>query len=223
MITIDPSGGLCNRLRALDSAIALSKAINKPLHLIWRKNNQANELNCNFSSLFAIPSVIKKLSQPFTPYLLKKIIKKLHFYRFKYQKTYFQKDIESLIKINYDFNNLKNFKSVYISTISKFYINQHFFSDFTPKPEIAAIVSKIVKQFDCHTIGVHIRRADNFKSRKVSAVKKFENQMNLEMTLNPMVNFFLATDDQDVETFFKEQFRDKGIILEFIYRNCLSN
>ena len=212
MLIIDPSGGLCNRLRALDSAIALAKAIDKPLHLIWRKSNKSNELNCNFSSLFVIPSVIKKLSQPYTPHFVKKFIKKLHIYQLKYQRTYFQNDVESLLEINYNFENFRNFRSIYISTISKFYRNPHPFSDFVPKPEIATIVNDIVRGFDFNTIGVHIRRADNLKSKSVSTIKKFENRMNLEMTLNPTVNFFLASDDQDVETFFRKRFKGKILV-----------
>ena len=212
MFTVDPSGGLCNRLRVLDSAIALAKAIDKPLHLIWRKNNRLNELNCNFSSLFIIPSVIKKLSEPYTPHIVKKIIKKLHLYQLKYQKTYFQKDVESLLKINYNFENFRNSRSIYISTLSKFYRNPHPFFDLVPKPEITTIVNDIVRGFDFNTIGVHIRRADNLRSKSVSTIKKFEARMNLEMTLNPTVNFFLATDDLNVETFFRGRFKNKIIV-----------
>lgn len=212
MLIIDPAGGLCNRLRALDSAIALAKAINKPLHLIWRRNNRLNELNCNFSSLFNIPDIITKLSQPYTPHFVKRIIKNLYLYQFKCQRTYFQKDIENLLKRNYNFVKIRNYRSIYISTASKFYNNPHPFSDLVPKPKISNIVNDIVNRFNSNTVGVHIRRTDNINSRSISGIKKFMKKMDGEIHQNPQINFFLATDDPKVEKFLVERYFEKVIV-----------
>ena len=212
MLIIDPAGGLCNRLRALDSAIALAKAINKPVNLIWRRNNRLSELNCNFSSLFNTPEIITKLSQPYTPHFVKRIIKNLHLYQFRCQRTFFQKDIENLLKRNYNFANIRNYRSIYISTASKFYNNPHPFSDFVPKPEITNIVNDIVKRFDSNTIGVHIRRTDNLHSRSISGIEKFIEKMEGEIHQNSQTDFFLATDDPKVEKFFVERYSEKVIV-----------
>ena len=48
-IFLKTKGGLCNRLRAIDSAIILSKKIDKKLIVIWENNN---DLGANFKDLF---------------------------------------------------------------------------------------------------------------------------------------------------------------------------
>ena len=49
MITFVPVGGLANRMRAIDSAIALAQDTNHELQIIWFKDQG---LNCSFCDLF---------------------------------------------------------------------------------------------------------------------------------------------------------------------------
>ena len=42
MIIIEPMGGLCNRLRALDSAISLKEGYNTELRVVWILNSKCN-------------------------------------------------------------------------------------------------------------------------------------------------------------------------------------
>lgn len=51
-----PQGGLCNRLRALDSAILLSRAHNAKLKVVWECND---ELNCDCRRLFTLPPEVE--------------------------------------------------------------------------------------------------------------------------------------------------------------------
>lgn len=53
MILLFPYGGLCNRLRAYDAGLTLSRISKKPLFVFWEKNA---ELNCSFSSLYLQPT-----------------------------------------------------------------------------------------------------------------------------------------------------------------------
>lgn len=52
MIYLKPFGGLCNRMRTIDSLIKLCQIHNEDLTILW-VNDSA--LNCSFSSLFQIP------------------------------------------------------------------------------------------------------------------------------------------------------------------------
>ena len=49
MLIIQPIGGLCNRMRAINSAMVLAKKQNKKLKVIWNVNA---ELGCPFEELF---------------------------------------------------------------------------------------------------------------------------------------------------------------------------
>lgn len=49
MIYLKPSGGLCNRMRSIESALNLCEKYNVDLTVLWIKNQN---LNCDFESLF---------------------------------------------------------------------------------------------------------------------------------------------------------------------------
>lgn len=49
-IWLVPVGGLANRMRAIDSAVALSRQCGSELHIVWFKDPG---LNCRFDQLFA--------------------------------------------------------------------------------------------------------------------------------------------------------------------------
>lgn len=57
MIHIEPYGGLCNRMRVLESAVSLADTLGRKVHLIWCNNK---ELTCQFDRLFRpIEHVVK--------------------------------------------------------------------------------------------------------------------------------------------------------------------
>ena len=49
-IWLVPVGGLANRMKAIDSAVALSRQCGSELHIVWFKDPG---LNCRFDQLFA--------------------------------------------------------------------------------------------------------------------------------------------------------------------------
>ena len=49
MITLEPFGGLANRMRVIASGLWLMKESNQELEVIWNLNE---DLNCNFDTLF---------------------------------------------------------------------------------------------------------------------------------------------------------------------------
>ncbi|MEH6679313.1 MAG: hypothetical protein V7724_02140 [Sediminicola sp.] len=52
MIYLKPLGGLCNRMRTIDSLITICKAKQEDMTVLWVKDNS---LNCSFGDLFLVP------------------------------------------------------------------------------------------------------------------------------------------------------------------------
>lgn len=202
MITIEPMGGLCNRLRTLDAALALGKSLDRKVQVIWY---QHAGLNCRFDELFEKMPGISRLYQ---------IPVKLGVWRLRnFSHRYFARswdyyanpeDIWKAICEGYDFNNLKNYRKIYIASWSRFYSPPIFFQGFRP-------VAALQKTIDDHQnvsemIGVHIRRTDHEKAIQESPTEKFLALMQQEISENPSTNFFLATDDPFEEARLRDVF-----------------
>ena len=56
MLIIETNAGLCNRMRAVASAVVLGKEYDLPVKIVWPRNKA---LNCRFETLFEdIPGVV---------------------------------------------------------------------------------------------------------------------------------------------------------------------
>lgn len=220
MITLEPQGGLANRMRTIASGLWLMKESNQELEVIWNLNE---DLNCNFDILFnqiQDVSIIDKREKDFFvhhtnhPKLNKRI------------KGYFK---NRLLGIGYcinetDFYNLiwknkiaideiarKN-KNIYIRTCQEFGSNYNEFKFFLPSQSIQQIINEEVFKFNEDTIGIHIRRTDNINSIAQSPVELFISKMEEEVQKNSNVIFFLATDDLETEQELLIRFGSKIIV-----------
>ena len=223
MIYIEPRGGLANRMRALASAISIAKELNRKLTCIWLENS---ELNASFESLFKKIEYVEFLNS-------KKKYKNL---KFSDQQKAYKKAIVKIINkfwgIDYnvkekdfsefDINERHEFiKSkiikndrIYINTCEQFCNIGNVLNFFQPTEEINLLISSITKKFDSNTIGIHIRRTDNYLSIQNSPTSLFIEKINSILTKNPNTNFFLSTDDKSVEHNLIELFGDKIITFE---------
>ena len=211
MITIEPLEGLCNRMRVLDSAIQLSKQINKALTVVW---NLDCNLNCRFEELFITPKTCSKIknkdmnnrfsiNQLFTTfYKMRRILTN--------DKCLFQKDVEFLKKNSYKFDDLKQYGSIFISTYTRFFYSKHSFDEFIPVANLRQIIMSYVANFD-EIIGVHIRRTDSPLSEKWSPIPAFIECMNREIEKNHRIKFFVATDSPAVEGQIKKIYGERII------------
>jgi hypothetical protein len=245
MITLEPQGGLANRMRVIASGLWLMKESNQELEVIWNLNE---DLNCNFDLLFHYMqdiSIIDKREKDF--YVCHTNHPKLN----KRIKGYFK---NRLLGMGYcinepDFYNLiwknkmaidkiarKN-KNIYISTCQEFGSNYNEFKFFLPSQSIQQIIDEQVSKFNKNTIGIHIRRTDNVRSIAESPIELFISKMEKEVEKNSSVNFFLATDDKETEQHLLNRFGSKiivykkvldrnlerGIIDAVVDMYCLSN
>lgn len=219
VICIKPIGGLCNRLRVIDSAIALAKENHSSVHVIWQMNA---DLNCRFEDLFDLPASIDKLVQSSKSGLLNKVVEK--FYRTKvggiFQDLYLRYIVRSFdLVLTYElmesykardyqgcnFVGMTANKRVYITTFHTFYNSARPFADFVPVRQLQNIIDDYTQQFD-NVIGVHIRRTDNRQSLAFSPTTEFVELMQAEVCKDSNVRFFVATDSQSEEEYLNQTF-----------------
>ncbi len=214
MIVLKPNGGLCNRLRSVDSGMVLSRLTNKPLKVLW---TLSPDLNCSFHSLFELPDNttvvdIKPVRRP--SFQLLKNIFFLYDYgmaRMKYQHVIFQSQMDRLREQKYDFTQLGRYRSVYITCCSRFGRIERKFQMHKPTEFIRSIVETYTARYASHTVGVHVRRADHHIAKASSPEEGFIHAMDQEIQQHPNVKFFLASDSPEVMSRFIKRYEDRVI------------
>lgn len=205
MLIIQPSGGLCNRMRVINSAWELAKRRKEKLIVLWYL---CPELNCAFEDLFLPirePGIkiinIKSLKDP----------RKL-FYQLTAAQRFGNDDIlnhKTDGVLHQDFyDSLK--KRVYLFTWEHFYPSSdyHF---YVPTRSLQARIDAFTKDFAPRCVGVHIRRTDNAVSMGKSTTEQFLAEMKKELSSHPQTRFFLATDDSREEELLRAEFPGKII------------
>lgn len=201
MLIIQPSGGLCNRMRVINSAWELAKRRKEKLIVLWYL---CPELNCSFESIFQPVDEIQiinitSLKDP----------RKL-FYQLTAKQRFGNDDIlnnKTNGVLNDDFyKQLK--KRVYLFTWEHFYPSQdyHF---YTPTKSLQERIGSFTERFGERCVGVHIRRTDNAVSMGKSTTEQFIALMQKELEAHPETIFFLATDDKKEEALLRETFPGK--------------
>lgn len=203
MLIIQPSGGLCNRMRVINSAWELAKRRKEKMLVLWYL---CPELNCPFESLFQpVKEIrilnIRSLKDP----------RKL-FYQITARQRFGNDDIlqnKTDGVLHEDF--FKSLKSpVYLFTWEHFYPSSdyHFFA---PTDELQRRIDAMTASFGQRSVGVHIRRTDNTVSMGKSTTEQFLALMEAELKAFPETRFFLATDDKKEEALIRKVFPGKII------------
>jgi hypothetical protein len=78
-------------------------------------------------------------------------------------------------------------------------------------------IDKNSAKFTIKTIGVHIRRTDHLQSIVKSPLQSFIEVMSSDLRKDPEVNFYLATDDPEVEVILVNKFPGKIMLYEKEY------
>ena len=202
MIIIQPIGGLCNRMRAINSALVLAEKRSEKLHVLWNINP---ELGCPFEQLF----------QPTDRFILRNIRSKFDPVKMAYQLSCSRIGNDE-IRSNRNENGL--LESYYTSLPKRLYIatEEHFFPNsdfgaFHPSDEIRKKADGILREKAGRLVGVHIRRTDNKPAISGSSSDAFVKAMEKELTQHPDTIFYLATDDLSEEAALRERFEGKII------------
>ena len=211
MISLAPLYGLCNRMRAVDSAVSLCRNIDSPLKVYWVK---ASNMNCAFMDLFEpIPGVEVIERDP--SFALMDSETKL--YHPRLQKllpdwtVLNHNDIKSLTyELGFDFRRLKG-RNVLMASFVRFFPTANMYDIFVPIKPLQQRIEEETALFHQHTIGIHIRRTDHKESITYSPIELFERAIEKEIALNPEVNFYLASDCSDTKQQLYRKFGERII------------
>lgn len=207
MITVQPGGGLCNRMRTMNSAYFLAEKLGQELKVLWRKDPS---LNCSFEKLFEKPEGIKieDFHYSFSPKRL--LPKHLAHTCLSLQdiSNYTEKGNRMLPQSVIDSFG----KHIYIDTCQQF-LDHPDYHIFVPVPPVRERIKEITKEYGDSCIGVHIRRTDSVKSIEASSTAAFADKMKEELEKNPAVRFYLATDDKQEEEAIRKVFGDRILSL----------
>lgn len=202
MVIIQPSGGLCNRMRVINSSLELARRKGTSLLVLWYCSE---ELNAPFESLFEPVKEFKVIN--FTSL---KDPRKL-WYQLTARTRINNEAIERHTldgTLQQDF-----FDSIrlpaYIFTWEHFYPADEYFRLFKPTAELQNRIDQVTKNFTADMVSVHIRRTDQINSIAYSKTENFIELMNREIEDNPNVRFFLATDDREEEALLRKTFPDR--------------
>lgn len=200
MLIIQPIGGLCNRMRSINSAYKLAAMRGERLTVIWFCNQ---ELGCSFDSIFQLNPTIHLIN------ITSKFDIRKMFYQFTSQvignEEIRANKIDRTLNDNFR-SSLK--KRCYIATEEHFYPADSY-ELFQPLPELQQRIGAIISGFSAHTVGIHIRRTDNLPSIHKSATENFVSAMREELHKNPDTLFYLATDDAMEEAHLRNFFPDR--------------
>ena len=199
MIIIQPSGGLCNRMRVINSGWRLARERKERLLVLWNCNP---ELNCPFEDLFV----------PVREFRIASIHSVADPRKLFYQKTarsYLTND-EILAHRGADGRLSDEYaqalkSNIYIFTWEQFYPSEDYHL-FTPTAEMQARIEELTSRFGDSCVGVHIRRTDNRPAIGKSSTESFTDCMRKELEKDPDTHFYLATDDLEEERVLRQAY-----------------
>lgn len=218
MITFIPVGGLANRMKGIDSAVALAQDVQTELRIIWYKDQG---LNCRFDQLFqplGIPN-IKLKEASFTDFFLYDRPRRKNFWMprlfqaLKFHSCFYEEKTTALLHKNFDFKQWYTHKNAYIASCVYFYPqnNKKRFSIFKPLPALQQRIETITQPFNASTWGIHIRRTDNITSIAESPTDEFIIRMQEQISRDKKSLFYLATDSEEDKQRLKEMFKERLI------------
>ena len=217
-ITLVPTGGLCNRMNAILSAIAVVHKFKERYNfsIYWHKNR---ECYADFDELF-LPikenyMTIGKLSK----YYLIGGGKRYLYFPQTIRKFMFDASFNGSEVFDLDFTALMDKKKkVYIKSSNRFCpwgIGRSHGKYFRPIPIIEEDITAVTEQYAPNTIGVHVRRTDNDWAIKSSPTEKYVALMKKEIEQDPSCKFYVASDDGQEKKRLRDLFGERIITHEW--------
>ncbi len=224
MIVVKPNLGLANRMRVLNSCLALSIFSGAKIQVIWKKDKT---LNCGFEDIFKPIDNIEIVAESkiFSFYSAQRPVMQ------RFHKRYYRKLLNQYYALNNKFFNEQSVVSkrfdddywkklkgnIIIDTCHDFFsqtAEYNYYHEFIPVPEIQSKIDQLTKYFDQTIIGIHIRRSDNIQARSISKQEFFFAKVHDMIEKNAEAKFYLSTDDLQTEILFKDAFKNNIIIHE---------
>ncbi len=218
MICLTSTAGLCNRLRALDSSILLSRKTGHRLSVWWPVNGACA---AQFGDLFepldvaTCDSLLAKtfLATAFSdtrPAVLLRLALRGRGWRSlegKLNQLFYPDrgplDVTAIEEVSKS-------KVVCIRSDSAWLYPEDF-SWLVPRSRIRETVASVISGFASMTIGVHIRRGDHTVAAAMNSTEVFTNAMKERITTHPESMFYLATDSATVRNQIVREFEGRII------------
>lgn len=221
-IKLLPHAGLCNRLRAISSAVFVAKEIGCPLTIYWSNNEECASTYQDLFEPINIDIPINIIEYKGVKY---SIARKKNLYFPKFLRL-FSVDKEILnfnCKEDGDIFPLIPRNGVtLIQTCHSLSQHYDFQTLFKPVSSILDVIKSVTDHYSDNTIGLHIRRTDNVQAIAHNDISSFEDCINKELESVSNTKFYLATDDIEVKKYLKEKYGDAIISLDLpLNRNTL--
>lgn len=216
--TLVPVGGLGNRLQAICSAIVYCQGKGRSLQILWFKDKG---LNCSYDKLFHLNPNLSDVvikNADLMDHVLRDNPRKKNFWIPKFfEKLIFDKCIYywdgfSVKKTTppYD-DQLSDYKNIYMVSCGPYWMRDDMWQNIVLSDEIEERVNRITAGFGQNTVGIHVRRTDNWNTMKYSPTELFIDAMEKEIARDGDVCFFLASDSLAEKTRLKEMYGDRII------------
>ncbi len=206
MIFLLPKAGLCNRLQAIDSSLALARRFGTGLHVTWVRSPNCH---CRFRDLFEprhLPYRVLELDAGLPLRVYKKSTRRIfsHFNNIHINQKRMRRHRDD----REWFETLQKRRHIFINTFWPFYNqpDKPLLARFQPRPALQRMINSYTRE---NQIGVHVRQTDCKRAIAHSPLEKFVEQMARELSIDPSVRFFLSTDDSSAEQYFLDAFPGK--------------
>lgn len=206
MITAIPEGGLCNRMRVIASARLLAKAAGTGLLVKWYRTP---DLNCSFADLF-MPSPLFQVDEADQMNKLSKAVARVGEKAARLSGRAWLGAAETAPgKFDADAAaSLARSSDLTIRTNSRLMVEEGMYQCFQPSALIESMLLPYQTRLR-HSVGVHIRRADNVQAIEFSPLSQFLNLMRQELERDPDTHFFVATDSKETFAEVKSEFGER--------------
>lgn len=200
-ITLVPHGGLCNRLNAIASALAYGESQpDVDIQIFWHKWYLCN---CRFRDLF------KQLPAPYPQVEeLGFSLKNMPGHKLNLGIPRRLRSLWYDCAISPGFNAdcfdevVRGKECIYVNKENRFCSEckeSSLAAIFVPTDELNDRIHSIIDDWHSRVIGLHIRRTDNTLSINQSPIQHFYEVIDAELSADPEVRFYLATDDNVVK------------------------
>lgn len=204
MITVIPSGGLCDRLMTIESAISFAKQVNDAgITIVWKLND---ELNASFEDLLQPIQNLRVRNVADSPSKKRTLLRRIINRTKKIWKKYIIFDepvyLQDLFGRDQSVKNTeictryhKQKEKITIEGFGQFCLEDaSFYCLFKLSASLENDLQSIVRLFPERIIGVHLRRTDNIFAIRESPTSLFIDKMKGEIENDPGVSFYVATD-----------------------------
>jgi hypothetical protein len=227
MIRIEPIAGLANRMRTLDSALAMGRELGAEVRLRWPVDP---DLGCAFEELFEpipglaevrnfCPPSISNVYDPKRDFLRRipaavavvkaaRSIRRMASNADPRHRYLGLEDVEGMLGNPERILELCRRYDVDIRTYHRFWRGTEDFAGFAPAEPVRKAVSEYAP-FCRGAVGVHIRRGDNVIAIANSPIDSFISRMRAMIDDDPSVRFFVATDSPEALEDLRAQFGER--------------